>query len=207
MTTFLLLRHGATAHTAERRFSGCTGDNPPLSEQGERQAAALATRLARLPRVDAVLTSELARARRTAELVAAACGLAVQVEADLREIDFGDFEGRTGAEVERHRPAELAAWRASPGTAPPGGESVQEVAGRVAAVRDRWARRHPCGTVLLVSHLYPVRVSALDALGAPYGSVHRMTIEPTSVTEISTAPATLLRLNDAAHLDIPAARP
>lgn len=200
MTTFLLLRHGATAHTAERRFSGCTGDNPPLSGEGERQATALAIRLARLPRVDAVLTSEMARARRTAEIVAAARSLTVQVEADLREIDFGDFEGRTGAEVERRRPAELAAWRASPGTAPPGGESVQQVAVRVAAVRDRWARRHPSGTILLVSHLYPVRVSALDALGAPYGSVHRITIDPTSITQISTTPATLQRLNDTAHL-------
>jgi probable phosphoglycerate mutase len=204
MTVFLLVRHGATGHTAERRFSGCTGDDPPLSGLGERQATALATRLAGGPRIDAVVCSAMSRARRTAQIVAAAGDLPVRVEADLREIDFGEFEGRTGPEVERRWPAELAAWRASPAVAPPGGESVEQVAARVAALRERWARRHPSGTVLLVGHLYPVRVSALDALGAPYGSVHRITVHPTSITEVNApadGPATLTRLNDAAHLD------
>jgi probable phosphoglycerate mutase len=203
-TTFLLLRHGATAHTAQRRFSGCTGANPPLSAVGERQAALVAARLRAAGGVHAVVSSPVARARRTADVVAAALGVAVQVEDDLREIDFGRWEGRTGDEVQQQWPAEVAAWRASAAVAPPGGECVDAVAARVAGVRLRWAQSCPGRTVVLVSHLYPVRVSVLDALGAGYPSVHRMTLEPTSVSEIRATAAgatALVRYNDAAHLD------
>ncbi len=205
-TTFLLVRHGATAHTAQGRFSGCTGENPPLSEVGERQAALLAARLATVGRVDAVVASPVRRARRTAQVLAAALGVHVHVEDDLREIDFGSWEGRTGADVQQRWPAELAAWRGSSAVAPPGGECVEQVAARVADVRQQWARRCPGATVAFVSHLYPVRVSVLDALGAPYPSVHRMSLEPTAVSEIRATPAgatALLRYNDAAHLAQP----
>jgi probable phosphoglycerate mutase len=203
ITDFLLVRHGATEHTAQRRFSGCTGVNPPLSATGERQAARLAERLGRSGGVDAVVSSPLARAHRTAQLVAGACAAALHVEPDLREIDFGEWEGRTPAEVEQGWAAGLAAWRASPSVAPPGGESVDAVATRVAAVRRRLAGRFPGGVVVLVSHLYPVRVSVLDALDVPYASVHRMELEPTSISEIRATEdgaTSLVRHNDAAHL-------
>ena len=209
MTTvdLLLVRHGATAHTAERRFSGCTGVNPQLSALGERQAALLAARLADGFReaggVDAVVTSPIARAYRTAELVAAACGAALHVEDDLREIDFGEWEGRTPAEVEAGSPGALAAWRADSSITPPGGESVDAVAARVSAVRRRLAARHPGGVVVLVSHLYPVRVSVLDALGAPYASAYRIELAPTSISEVRATGqevAALVRHNDVAHL-------
>jgi probable phosphoglycerate mutase len=205
-TTFLLIRHGATAHTAQGRFSGCTGDNPPLSEVGERQAALLAARLAAVGGVDAVVASPVRRARRTAEVLAGALGVDPHVEDDLREIDFGRWEGRTGTDVQRRWPAELAAWRASSAAAPPDGESVEQVAARVAAVRQRWAQRCPGATLAFVSHLYPVRISVLDALGVPYPSVHRMALEPTAVSEIRATPAgatALVRYNDAAHLAQP----
>jgi probable phosphoglycerate mutase len=209
MTTadLLLVRHGATAHTAQRRFSGCTGTNPPLSALGERQAALLAARLADRfgdsGGVDAVVTSPMARAHRTAEVVAAACGTALQVEDDLREIDFGGWEGRTAPEIEIRHPGALAAWRADPSSTPPGGESVDAVAARVDAVRRRLAGRRPGGVVVLVSHLYPVRVSVLDALGAPYVSAHRIELEPTSITEVRATGhglTALVRHNDTAHL-------
>lgn len=202
-TDLLLVRHGATAHTAERRFSGCTGLNPPLSGLGERQATALAARLRRGRGIDAVVASPVARAHRTAEVIARACGVSVQVEHDLREIDFGEWEGRTAAEIEGARPGVVAAWRADPAATPPGGESVAAVAARVAGVRRALAGRFAGGVVVLVSHLYPVRVSVLDALGAGYASAHRMEVEPTSISEIRATvdgATSLVRHNDATHL-------
>ncbi|HEX8631613.1 MAG TPA: histidine phosphatase family protein, partial [Catenuloplanes sp.] len=192
-----------TAHTAQRRFSGCTGADPVLSEVGERQAALLAAALRRRGGVDVVLSSPVRRARQTAAALAAALDRPVGVEDDLREVDFGAWEARTVAQVHRDWPGELAAWRQRPGYPPPGGESVEQVAARVARVRERVAGRHPGATVLLVSHLYPVRLSVLDALRVPYEAVHRMALEPTSVSEIrlgADAGTTLVRYNDTCHL-------
>lgn len=201
-TTLLLVRHGATAHTAQRRFSGCTGDDPPLAQTGRAQASRLADTLAAAG-IDAVVCSPMRRTRQTAEILARAVGVPTAVDEDLREIDFGAWEGRTGPEVDHGWPGGLTAWRADPATAPPGGESVTAVAHRVAGVRRRLADAHPGGTVLLVSHLYPVRLSVLDALRAPYESVHRMLLEPTAVTQLRVAggdAGTLVRYNDTGHL-------
>lgn len=201
-TTLLLVRHGATAHTAQGRFSGCTGDDPPLSPTGLRQAGLLAGALRHGGRIDAVASSPVRRARQTAEVLAAALMVPLDVDDDLREIDFGHWEGRTGAEVQRDWPAEVAAWRAGTRPVPPGGESLARVAARVAAARARLVDRHAGGTVLAVSHLYPVRLSVADALAVPYPAVHRMVLEPTGLSEITVAgPETaLVRYNDTAHL-------
>jgi ribonuclease H / adenosylcobalamin/alpha-ribazole phosphatase len=201
--TLLLVRHGATAHTAQGRFSGSTGADPVLSEAGEDQAARLGARLRTRPGLAAVVTSPIARAHRTAAVVAEACGLPLRVDAGLREIDFGRWEGRTGAEVARDWPDELAAWRGGRDIRVPGGETVAEVADRVAAARSAAVRAHPGATVVLVSHLYPVRLSVLQALGAAPAAVQRMVLEPTALTEIRVGPdgaALLVRYNDVAHL-------
>jgi probable phosphoglycerate mutase len=202
-TTLVLVRHAATAHTAQRRFSGSTGSDPVLSGTGERQAARLGARLSGRTGIAAVVTSPAARARRTAEVVAAACGLPVRVDDALREIDFGRWEGRTADEVARDWPDDLAAWRAGRPIRVPGGETVAAVAARAATARAAAVRSHPGATVVLVSHLYPVRLSVLDALGAGHAAVQRMVLEPTAVTEIRVGPgdaATLHRYNDVAHL-------
>ena len=206
--TLLLVRHGATAHTAEGRFSGCTGDNPELSAVGREQARLLAAELKRRyadpseAAPAAVVASPVRRARETAETVAHALSLPLDLDDDLREIDFGDWEGRTLEDVNTRWPGELAAWRADAGRQVPGGESVAEVARRVGAARQRLAERHPAAVVLVVSHLYPVRLSVLDTLGAPLEAVHRLDHDPTGVSELQTRDGTwvLLRYNDFGHL-------
>lgn len=212
VTTLLLVRHAATAHTAQGRYSGCTGADPELSGLGRRQAAALAAALSRShpvgtpSAVTAVVTSPMRRCRQSAEAVAGVLGLAPEHEDDLREIDFGDWEGRTGGEVRRGWPDELAAWQAGATAAPVGGEPLHRVAGRVRRVRERLAAQHPGGTVVLVSHLYPVRLSVLEAVQAPETAVHRMLHGPTAVSEIRVQAglATLVRHNDGTHLrDLP----
>ena len=204
---FLLARHGATEHTAQFRLSGCTGANPPLSPVGQRQADLLAASLRRAGGVDVLACSPVRRARQTAETVAAALGLPLTVEDDLREIDFGDWEGLTPAEVDGGWPGVQAAWRRQSAEPAPGGESVDQVAARVAGVRERLAGRHPGATILLVSHMYPVKLTVTDALGVPPVVMHRMHVEPTGVAEIRAlspqdprGPWLVVRHNDSAHL-------
>jgi probable phosphoglycerate mutase len=201
-TTFLLLRHGETELTRDKRFSGSGGADPALSATGRGQAAATAAALAARG-VDAVVTSPLARARETAEPVAAALGTAVRVEDDLRECAFGEWEGLTFAEVEEGWPDEVAAWLASSAVAPPGGESFDAVSARVARARDRLLARYPGKTVLLVSHVTPIKTLVRLALEAPPHALYRMELSPASLTTVQWFPdgnASLRVFNDTAHL-------
>ena len=110
-TTTILLRHGQTALSVERRFAG-RGD-APLTEVGQQQAAAAAARLQARGGIDLVVSSPLSRARHTAEAVASATGAGLVVDEDLAETDFGDWEGLTFGEVMKRWPDEMAAWMGS----------------------------------------------------------------------------------------------
>ena len=113
MTGLFLVRHGQSTWNAESRWQGQA--DPPLSELGERQARAGAERLAADGGVDAIWTSDLVRAHRTAELVGAQLGLPVRVDGRLRERDAGEWTGLTRGEIEERSPGALAARRAPPG--------------------------------------------------------------------------------------------
>ncbi|MFD9246394.1 histidine phosphatase family protein, partial [Streptomyces sp. NPDC059556] len=166
--TFVLLRHGETALTPEKRFSGSGGTDPELSAAGLRQAEAVAEALAARGTVQEIVSSPLTRCRQTAAAVAARLGLDVRVEQGLRETDFGAWEGLTFGEVRERYPEDLDAWLASPKAAPTGGgESFATVARRVAATRDRLTAAHAGRTVLLVTHVTPIKTLIRLALGAP----------------------------------------
>ncbi|SDK87455.1 probable phosphoglycerate mutase [Nonomuraea maritima] len=201
-TSLLLLRHGETPLSVERRFSG-RGD-AELTANGLAQAAAAAERLAREPyRLDAIVTSPLKRARQTAEAVAARTGLDVEVEDDLREADFGAWEGHTFTEVQRQWPAELTAWLADPEVAPPGGESFAEAARRVRAAGERLVERYEGKTVLAVSHVTPIKLLLRHALMAPLESLYRMHLDLACLSLIeyyADGPAVVKSFNDTAHL-------
>ena len=199
--TTLLLRHGQTALSVDKRFSGI-GD-PVLTELGRGQAAAAAARLGKRGGIDAVICSPLLRARATAEAVAGVLGLPVLVEPDLRETDFGDWEGSTFGEVKRGWPAELDAWLADSAVPPPGGESFDATAVRVWAARDRIAAAHLGQTVLLVSHVTPIKQLLRKALDAPSSALYRMHLDLACLSEVqwfSDGPAVVRSLNDTAHL-------
>src|SRR5579875_2433885 len=131
-TRLVLVRHGATVHSAERRFSGRNA--LPLDSVGEQQAAALAARS--YGTVGAVVSSPLLRAVQTAEAIAAPLGLEVEVVDELVETDFGKWEGLTFAEARALDPAALDAWLGSPDAAPPGGESFADVGRRGRRARE-----------------------------------------------------------------------
>ncbi|GLV83640.1 hypothetical protein Slala03_33290 [Streptomyces lavendulae subsp. lavendulae] len=210
MTTLVLLRHGATLLTPGRRISGSGGSNPGLSPAGRRQARATAEALARRGGIEAVVTSPMRRCRETAQAVAARLGLGVRIEQDLREADFGAWEGLTFAEVRERHPDDLDAWFASPDSPPTGtDETVRQVARRAAAVRDGLLARHAGAAVLVVSHVVPLRSLLRLALQAPPHSLFRMELAAASLSTVTyegSGTATVQALNDTHHLDQSAQR-
>ncbi|MFD9484320.1 bifunctional RNase H/acid phosphatase [Streptomyces sp. NPDC059991] len=203
-TTFVLLRHGETALTPEKRFSGSGGSDPELSAAGRRQAEQVAVALAARGTIQAVVSSPLRRCRETAAAVAARLGLDVRVEEGLRETDFGAWEGLTFAEVRERYGADLDAWLASPKAAPTGGgESFATVSRRVSATRDRLLTAYEGRTVLLVTHVTPVKTLVRLALGAPPESLFRMELSAASVSAVAyygDGNASVRLLNETSHL-------
>ena len=147
MTRLLLVRHGETDWNAEGRLQGHT--DRPLSDYGRRQAQALAEELADEP-LDALYASDLARARETAEIVGARLGLPVVLEPDLREKNWGTWEGLT--------PTERAEVEFV-------GESTEQHEERTLGALRRIAERHPGGRILVVTHGGSVRRAQTAALG------------------------------------------
>jgi ribonuclease H / adenosylcobalamin/alpha-ribazole phosphatase len=200
-TVTLLLRHGQTPYSTERRFAGRADIG--LTTVGEQQAAAAATRLGKLGRVDAVVSSPLSRARLTAGAVADACGAEVAVEEGFAETDFGDWDGLTFAEASERDPAVLEAWLASSAAAPPGGESFVAVRERVLAGLSRLLAANQGRTVVVVSHVTPIKILLAHALEAPLSSLYRMFLDTASLSRIDwypDGPAVVRSLNDTAHL-------
>ncbi|MFI5979150.1 bifunctional RNase H/acid phosphatase [Streptomyces sp. NPDC051452] len=202
--TFVLLRHGETPLTPQKRFSGSGGTDPSLSEVGREQARRVAEALARRGTVQAVVASPLARTRETAAIVAARLNLGVTVEEGLRETDFGAWEGLTFGEVRERHPDDLNAWLADPEARPTGGgESFAETATRIAATRDRLVAAYAGRTVLLVTHVTPIKTFVRLALGAPTESLFRMELSAASVSAVAyyaDGNASVRLFNDTSHL-------
>lgn len=222
-TTFVLLRHGETALTGQQRFSGSGGEDPELSERGRAQAELAAQELAGTPQppsphgpdrqgafgvdghgaVRAVVSSPLLRCRQTAAAAAARLGLDVTVEDGLRETDFGGWDGLTFAEARQRDPGAMTAWLGDPSAAPPGGESFEQVAARVEAARDALLAAHRGRTVLLVSHVTPIKTLVRLALGAPPEALFRMQLSPAALCAIdyyADGNTSVRYVNAAAHL-------
>ncbi len=202
-TTTLLLRHGHTAHSVAKRFSGAGGDDPELNALGLAEARAAAEALWARTDVTQIVTSPLRRARQTADAVAERLQCPVTVDDDLRECDFGDWEGFTFGQVKRRWPEDLAAWLASTAMAAPGGEAFDEVATRVDAAAQRIRTTFEGQTVLVVSHVTPIKCLVRAALGVGTGVLFRMELSPASLTTIrwyEDGAASLLGFNDVSYL-------
>lgn len=212
-TTFLLVRHGVTDHTNDKRFSGgLASSNPGLNDGGRAQVRATAEWLAPVAEgIDAIVTSPVRRTRESAEILGEVLGLEVGVEEGLAEMEFGAWDGLTYIEVRDRFPDEVRTWLGNLDHAPGGGESFREVEKRVLAGRDRLLEEHDGRTVLVVSHVTPIKTLVADALGAPLESLYRMELSPASVTVVSYYPATpegrpamaSLRLFNARPTDVP----
>ncbi|MFJ9975888.1 bifunctional RNase H/acid phosphatase [Streptomyces cyaneofuscatus] len=202
--TFVLLRHGETLLTPEKRFSGSGGTDPELSAVGRDQAARAAAHFAALGTVQEIVSSPLRRCRETAAAVADRLGLDVRIEDGLRETDFGAWEGLTFGEVRERYGDDLTTWLADPEAAPTGGgENFAEVAERVAAARDRLTARYAGRTVLAVTHVTPIKTLVRLALEAPAKAMFRMELSAASISTVAyygDGNASVRLLNDTSHL-------
>ncbi|MFD8048477.1 bifunctional RNase H/acid phosphatase [Streptomyces chartreusis] len=202
--TFVLLRHGETPLTPQKRFSGSGGTDPSLSDVGREQAERVGAALARRGTVQAVVASPLTRTRETAGIVAAHLGLDVTVDDGLRETDFGAWEGLTFGEVRERYADDLGAWLADPEARPTGdGESFAATATRIAATRDKLVAAYAGRTVLLVSHVTPIKTFVRLALGAPPESLFRMELSAASLSAVAyyaDGNASVRLFNDTSHL-------
>jgi ribonuclease H / adenosylcobalamin/alpha-ribazole phosphatase len=200
-TSLVLVRHGVTTFTLEKRFSG-VGD-PPLIEQGRLQAKAAAERLAMRGGIDAIVSSPLSRCRETAAIIASSLGVPVEYDDDFRELNFGVWEGLTFPTVQERWPRELEMWLADTAISPPDGESYDSLRHRVLLAQQRLVNRHRGRTVCVVTHSRPVAMFVANALDTPTSSVYRLHVDNAGVTELDyydDGPAVLRSFNDTTHL-------
>ena len=207
-TTLVLVRHGVTAHTVEKRFSGgLASANPGLSDEGRAQIRATGEWLSPLAeRIDAVVSSPVRRTLESAEILGELLDKPVAVEPGFAEMEFGAWDGLTFAEVADRHQADLDSWLGSLDVAAGGGESFRQVEERVLAGLQRLLDEHPGRTVVVVSHVTPIKTLVAHAVDAPLESVFRMELSPASVSVVSffsggadgSEPRASLRLYNAA---------
>jgi broad specificity phosphatase PhoE len=167
----ILIRHGQTDWNATGRWQGQA--DPPLDETGRGQARQTGLELRSL-NLDVLISSDLRRARETAEIIAEVLGLEVQLEPRLREVNLGDWQGLYSDEIRAHWPEEVQLWLASPlATRPPNGESIHELADRVLAAIEDIAAHYPGQRVGVVAHELPIAIIITHAEGITLDQLRR----------------------------------
>ncbi len=200
-TRFLLLRHGQTELSVERRYSG--RGNPPLTALGREQAARAAKMLAAKGDIAAVISSPLGRAQETAEAAASALGVPMQVCDGLIETDFGDWEGLTFAEAVERDPQLHSAWLGDPSLPAPGGESFDQVRERVEAARRDLVALYPGANLVVVSHVTPIKTLLQLALGVGPSLLYRLHLDLASLSIAEFYPdggSSVRLVNDTSYL-------
>ncbi|RSM37231.1 bifunctional RNase H/acid phosphatase [Amycolatopsis balhimycina DSM 5908] len=206
-TRLLLLRHGQTEMSALRRYSG-RGD-VPLTELGRAQAAAAAKRLAATDGlvVDGeavpIISSPLTRTKQTAQAVADALGGRVETHLGLIETDFGEWEGLTFPEAADRDPELHRSWLGDSSVPPPGGESFDVVHRRVRKARDELIAEHGGRTLVLVSHVTPIKTLLRMGLDAGPQLLFRLHLDLASLSIVEFYPdgnASVRLVNDTSHL-------
>ncbi len=201
-TRLMLMRHGETMANRGMRYIGSRDD--ALTEHGRDQARLLAEALAPVP-VTAVYSSPRQRAYQTALPIAASHQLEVQVIDELRESDFGTWEGLSRAEVMTRSAQDaehLLAWERDSSLAPPAGESLEAMYQRVNAAIISLAEMHPDQTLVLVSHVGPIKAILCAALGLPVSAAFRIFLDPATISVVDwKQPYPVVRLvNSHGHL-------
>jgi broad specificity phosphatase PhoE/ribonuclease HI len=203
-TRMLLLRHGQTPLSVDRRYSGL-GD-VTLTELGVRQAEAAAKRIAALEDLGEsvhVVSSPLMRATQTAQRVADALGVRVETHRELREADFGEWEGLTFAEAAQRDPELHRRWLRNASVRPPGGESFDEVYRRVRRACSDVIARYGGETVVIVSHVTPIKSLLRYALDVGPSLLYRLHLDLASLSIADFYPdgnASVRLINDTSHL-------
>lgn len=200
-TRVLLLRHGQTELSVQRRYSG--RGNPPLTGLGREQARRAAKRLAGIEDIAAIVSSPLTRAEVTADVVGSGVGVAVTLSDGLIETDFGAWEGLTFAEAADRDPQLHASWLGDTSVAAPGGESFDEVRARVGDTLRTLLAAHAGRTLLVVSHVTPIKTILQLALDVGPTLLYRLHLDLASLSIAEFYPdgnASVRLANDTSHL-------
>ena len=191
LTSVILVRHGRTALTESHKLSGRGGEDPQLSELGREDAKKVAAELAKVGKSStfakllaptAIVSSPIARTRETAEIIGQQLGLTLSIEDDIAEIAFGEWDGHTNQEVAARWPDEYNAWRGDVQIAPPGGESLEDFDQRIQRGRKRILSEYEGQTVVVVSHVMPIRGFLKAATVADWPIYWRASVAPCSMT-------------------------
>lgn len=179
-----LLRHGETRWNHEGRCQGSS--DIELNRTGRRQASEVAAHLGR-GRIDAVYSSDLRRARETAEIVGGPHEVTVRIEPDLRELDHGEMEGLTFVEVRERFGGLIEQWRTRPvGVELPGGERLLDVDRRVWSALNRIVEGHDDGdTIVVVSHSFPILSALCRISGTPLDQYRTFHLKPCELSHVS----------------------
>lgn len=198
MLQLWLIRHAETDWNIHHRFQGSS--DQPLNANGESQARNLSVQLDGQD-FDAIYTSDLIRVQETARLAGIQTA---KLESRLREISFGMFEGLTYAEIKEQHPVTLAEWEKDRTRNPHGGDTLEDVEGRVRAFYDELRVEHPDERVLVFAHGGTLGILIALALGAPAAKWWQFRLDNTSVTELHLHEwgTILVRFNDTTHLNL-----
>lgn len=201
-TRFVLLRHGQTAMSAARQYSGRS--NLELTSVGLEQARRAATFIGRRGGIDAIVASPLQRCQQTAHEVSEQLGgMPVRTIDGLIEMDFGQWDGLSFSQAHEADPELHSAWLDDSRTAPPGGESLQQVHRRVKKVREELERKYAGKTIVVVSHVTPIKSILCQALDASASMFHRMHLDLASISVAefySDGPTCVRSVNDTHYL-------
>ena len=202
MAIWMLVRHGETEWNKQHRIQGHA--DAPLNATGIEQARRLASRLADV-RIDAVYSSDVSRTRKTAEIIAEGRGIGVREFSELRERNYGRWEGVTQEEWQATDPEGFAHWKRSPDTyTPPGGESLDEVLARTSRAAEHIKEQHLSDdSIVVVGHGAALLVLAVHLLGLPLSYRNNFTLGNTSlsVLDVGTEHTVIQLWNDTSHKD------
>lgn len=202
VTRFVLLRHGQTQMSVDKQYSGHT--DVELTKHGQKQALAAAQALAnRGIAFDAIVVSPLKRCQQTAQAAAQALGIAeIETIDDLIELDFGEWEGESFDDVDKHDGRRLQEWMKDSSVSCPEGESLQELHKRVRQVRKQLQKRYAGKTVLVVTHVNPIKSFIRQALDGNAAVFEKVFLGLASISDVEFWPdGSLVRcVNDIGHL-------
>jgi phosphoserine phosphatase len=202
MTKIILTRHGHVEGIAPARFRGRL--DLPLTALGKRQIAATSRRINAAWRIAAVYTSPMSRCVVTGQAIAASSGLTAGVLPGLNDIDYGEWQGLTRDEAAARWPDAVATWYRAPQLVQPqGGETLQDVLARAAAMLRELVARHRDDTIALVGHDSVNRVILIHALDLPLSRYWALAQEPAAINELDFVQGTfaIQTINETYHLD------
>ncbi|MGD8440931.1 MAG: histidine phosphatase family protein [Holophagae bacterium] len=206
-TRLFLVRHGEVDSNREMRYLGRTDE--PLNGVGRRQAAALAGAFGSIA-IDALWSSPLCRTVATAEAIADATGAAIRIDRRLTELDFGSWEGLTRHQARNISPEHrerVRSWEADPAIRTPDGESLAELQSRVLAATGDIVTECPGASVVIVTHMGPVKVLLCAALGLPLERTRRIFLDPATISVVDWGTEPVVRLiNGHGHMGFDQAR-